>query len=339
MNHLLKQTIAIAALPLFVSTSVAADPADEPPVVVESDRAEGNVRVIIREVDEEVETRIVAFVGVGTSEVGPALAAQLGLPEGMGLLVEVVVDDSPAMAAGVEVNDVLVKFDDQMVVNTPQLTTLIRMKEPGETVKLTLIRKAQEQVIDVELGEQEVRPTMTFRMLPPGLAVPPAEFPGWAIDGRGIDRLDVDGLRFFRTDAEFLDAEEMREMFLDAREGTERAREALERLREFNDLRAPGVMGLRGPLPANGTVVISDSGADGSAATITRNADGLRFKLTQDGEVVFDGPVETDEQREALTDEQRERLEYLLDLLPEFVEEEPEEGERADAEDVETLRL
>ena len=42
------------------------------------------------------------YVGVVTSPVPPALAAQLGLGEGFGVVVDEVVPDSPAKAAGIE---------------------------------------------------------------------------------------------------------------------------------------------------------------------------------------------------------------------------------------------
>ncbi|MEM8872699.1 MAG: PDZ domain-containing protein [Planctomycetota bacterium] len=306
MNAWLKKLVLPVCAFGFVPLALADGPAE---IIVEDEldtvileEGEGQIRVVVNgERDLGGESRIVAFVGIGTEQVSPALASQLGLDEGLGLLVELVVEDSPAAEAGLEANDVLVKFNDQLLVNTEQLTALIRMNEPGDTVELTLIRRAEERTIEVELGEQEIRPSMIFRVLP-GEA-------RWAPEILEQQRAELAEMA--------IDLEVLRD------ELGERHPFLLERNGQFlemeNEFFFPGVA----KLPTDGKVVISDSAADGSAATVTRDEDGLRFKLVEDGEVVFDGPVETEEQREELTDEQLDRLEYLLDMLPEFEDEKP----------------
>jgi hypothetical protein len=99
-----------------------------------------------------------AFLGVSTSPVPDALRHQLGLPEGVGLVVEVVEKDSPAEKAGLKQYDILNKLDDQLLVNAEQLAVLIRAHKGGETVKLSITRGGKEQSVPATLIEKDVKP-------------------------------------------------------------------------------------------------------------------------------------------------------------------------------------
>lgn len=94
------------------------------------------------------------YLGIETSEVPAALAAQTGLQPGFGLLTEQVIPDSPAAAAGLQRYDILKKLNDQLLVSPSQLSTLVRAESKGAKVTLTIIRKGAEQTITAELGEK-----------------------------------------------------------------------------------------------------------------------------------------------------------------------------------------
>jgi hypothetical protein len=95
------------------------------------------------------------YLGVGTSSPPDALTEQLKLTKGLGLLVDSVEPDSPAAAAGLRPFDVLQKLDDQLLVNSEQLTVLIRNHRPGDQVELILLREAQPLRIRATLGERQ----------------------------------------------------------------------------------------------------------------------------------------------------------------------------------------
>ncbi|QIF00791.1 PDZ domain-containing protein [Roseimicrobium sp. ORNL1] len=95
----------------------------------------------------------VPFLGVVLGPVDASLGSQLGLPDGIGVLVRAVMDDSPAAKAGVIEHDVLHYFNDQLLVNEPQLQTLVQQAGIGNEVKLTLFRRGKSEVITVKLGE------------------------------------------------------------------------------------------------------------------------------------------------------------------------------------------
>ena len=57
----------------------------------------------------------VTFLGVETSEVPNVVSEQLGLAKGFGLVVDYVVPDGPAAAAGVQQNDIIKMLNDQIL--------------------------------------------------------------------------------------------------------------------------------------------------------------------------------------------------------------------------------
>src|SRR5687767_13080737 len=79
------------------------------------------------EAQKPAETVKAAFLGVGVEKPSETLRAQLGLQEGVGLVVNLVEENSPAKGAGIRQHDVLHKLDDQLLVNEEQLVTLVRL--------------------------------------------------------------------------------------------------------------------------------------------------------------------------------------------------------------------
>jgi len=94
------------------------------------------------------------YLGVVSSPAHPALAAQLGLNEGFGLVVDEVLPESPAQAAGVQRHDVLKLLNEQQLTDPAQLGALVRSLGKDTEVALTLIRKGQEQKLTMKIGEK-----------------------------------------------------------------------------------------------------------------------------------------------------------------------------------------
>ena len=105
------------------------------------------------------EQKLSAYIGVLTREVPAELRAQLSLAEGFGLLIDEVLPESPAKAAGLKEYDVLVKFEDQQLVNMEQFMSLVRSKKKGDVVQLTVISGGKESKVPVTLGEHQVAST------------------------------------------------------------------------------------------------------------------------------------------------------------------------------------
>jgi serine protease Do len=99
----------------------------------------------------------VTFLGVETSSVPRVVSEQLGLAKGFGLVVDYVVPDGPAAAAGVQQNDIIKMFNDQILMDPDQLAKLVRSYPEGTNVTLTILRKNAETKVTVKLGKKEIR--------------------------------------------------------------------------------------------------------------------------------------------------------------------------------------
>ena len=95
------------------------------------------------------------FLGVETSQVPTVVSEQLGLSKGLGLVVEYVVPDSPAAAAGIQQNDILKMLNDQILIEPSQLRKLLQTFSDGADVTLTILRKGQEQKVTLKLTKKE----------------------------------------------------------------------------------------------------------------------------------------------------------------------------------------
>ncbi len=99
----------------------------------------------------------VTYLGVETSDVPRVLSEQLGLARGFGVVVDYVVPDGPAAAAGVKESDILKMLNDQILTGPEQLGKLVRSFPEGTNITLTVLRKGAESKITVKLGKHEVR--------------------------------------------------------------------------------------------------------------------------------------------------------------------------------------
>jgi hypothetical protein len=98
------------------------------------------------------------YLGVSASPAPTVIRKQLALPEGMGLVVDIVVPNSPAAEAGLREFDVMQKLDDQLLVNPEQLAVLVRSHKPGEEIKLTVFREGRLTTLTAKLTEHEIEP-------------------------------------------------------------------------------------------------------------------------------------------------------------------------------------
>jgi PDZ domain len=88
------------------------------------------------------------WIGITAADADDALRSQLGIPEGQGLVVTEVYDESAAAAAGIEVHDVVLEFENSPLSSVEELNS--RIQEVGEqpaTVKL--IRGGDELTLKV----------------------------------------------------------------------------------------------------------------------------------------------------------------------------------------------
>lgn len=93
------------------------------------------------------------YLGIYATPVNPSVSNQLNLTANFYLNVERVETNSPAEKGGVQKFDILMQFNDQVLINPEQLKCLVRSKQPGEEVVVTIMRKGKKQKITLILGK------------------------------------------------------------------------------------------------------------------------------------------------------------------------------------------
>jgi len=110
-----------------------------------------------------------AFLGVTSESLYPQLAEHLGLDTKSGAMITDVVGDSPADKAGLKGStgettfqlqhvktggDVVIAVDGKPVFQNNDLSELVALHKPGDTVKLDIIRGGHPATVDVTLGSR-----------------------------------------------------------------------------------------------------------------------------------------------------------------------------------------
>jgi hypothetical protein len=118
-------------------------------------------------------------LGVAVSNPDAELRSQLDLPDGVGLVVEQVMPNTMAASAGLKQYDVLQKIDDQLVINSDQVSVLLRMHKPGQKMTLTVLRHGKAQELTASIGQTHQRPAASNGNRPP-------RWPGQGMNGMGM---------------------------------------------------------------------------------------------------------------------------------------------------------
>jgi serine protease Do len=93
------------------------------------------------------------WIGVATEPLTRELAESLGLRDTRGVVISRVLPKSPASAAGLEQNDVIVSFEGTPIDGYQQLLRLSAEAEVGNTVKLEIIRRRERRTVAVKIAE------------------------------------------------------------------------------------------------------------------------------------------------------------------------------------------
>ena len=123
---------------------------------------------IIKRKTANSEPRI--YLGVALSPVSEALRSHLKLRKNSGVLVNHVIENSPASEAGILQYDVLTHLDDQLLLNQQQLVSLLATYDEGDNVTVHFFREGAQKTLVVSLQEKSLPPIETDlrKILPQG---------------------------------------------------------------------------------------------------------------------------------------------------------------------------
>jgi hypothetical protein len=227
----------------------------------------------------------VAFLGTATMTAPAVVTSQLGLPEGEGLVVDMVAPGSPSEHV-LQVNDVLTRFDDQILVNPGQLAVLVHAHAAGDRVTLTYLRAGKAQTASVKLGSHP----MPQQVFSPEMGERNFLFHG-PFHQTDLKMDERDPIKAFTPDRSTL--------MIQRHFGDDPAMGAAVHAVKFDGL--------------NGHLVYSD---DGKTFDLTLSGGKADLKVTDDkAGVLFSGPVNTPEERAKVPAALKGRLESLEHTL------------------------
>jgi serine protease Do len=94
-----------------------------------------------------------AQIGIGLQSISPVLAAALNLPRSYGVIVSDVLPNSPAMAAGLRIGDIVLTIDGRMADSVPYASFRLMSVDAGSKVHLEVLRDKQKLAFDVPVIE------------------------------------------------------------------------------------------------------------------------------------------------------------------------------------------
>jgi len=94
-------------------------------------------------------------IGVGIAEVTKDVAEPLGLQRAAGALVRNVEAGGPAEKGGLEVGDIILKFDNRAIERSSDLPRIVGSTKPGTKVPVTVWRKGANKDLTIAVAEME----------------------------------------------------------------------------------------------------------------------------------------------------------------------------------------
>lgn len=94
-------------------------------------------------------------IGVGIAEVTKDVAEPLGLPRAAGALVRNVESGGPAEKGGVEVGDIILRYDGRPIERSTDLPRMVGNTKPGSKVPVTVWRKGANRELSVTVAEMQ----------------------------------------------------------------------------------------------------------------------------------------------------------------------------------------
>ena len=92
------------------------------------------------------------YLGIHGTDIPENMAETLGTQEGV--YIKEIEIDSPAMAAGIQGGDVLIRVGNISVANYNDLLNILYSAQPEDTIKITVLRQEKEMNMDVTLGRR-----------------------------------------------------------------------------------------------------------------------------------------------------------------------------------------
>ena len=271
--------------------------------------------------------------------ISPAVVTELArrgvtskdVPPGVGVMVAFVDPKGPSMGVLAE-DDILVRLDDQVLVNPEQFRALIGMRKPGDVVKIVAVREDEVVNVDLKLGSRNAPVSAApkaKKSTAPKADVKPADEPAPAQAPQAVVPprmgITINGQTFeFNQDPMQGFPPEIVQQFNEMRQRgmavPQEPQAQVEAAPEKKSAPAPQAPALQSKSKSfsfsfgNGASVSSNSVASDRDGTVAiEERDGKKHAVIKDasGKVLFDGDVTTDEARAKMNPKLRDRLKLV----------------------------
>jgi serine protease Do len=268
------------------------------------EEAAANRAVEVPEVQEDIkQADPSAWLGVFSQEADEALSAQLGIDGGV--VLRFVAEDSPAAAAGLKMHDVVSAVDGEKLTTQDELRAAVLDHKPGDELKLDVVSGGVKKEVSVKLGERPAEMAQLPGALPPGRDGD-ERFPDLRRQMREL-RLGGAGGQFEKEMEGQLKRMEEQLRKMEQQPGF-RGFPGMDWEELLKDL-PKGGNGLNLNLKSSGSVKLFDE----HGSVEMEMADGGKEVKVRDkaGELLYEGPWDTPQDKAAVAPEIRERVERL----------------------------
>ena len=259
-----------------------------------------NLSLVAKNKDSDDPTT--AYLGIYATKVNPNVSHQLKLTENLYLNVELVAKNSPAEKAGIQKFDLLLQLNDQILVNQEQLKYLVSSKIPTDEVILTLLRQGKKQKITVKLGETNLTEEDPLRNF--GLS---NRFPQY-------DPFGMDSFLHNPENLQDLIERHSRQPLLHFNQNRVRHRKILPPNQwEDEPLHPKTNIESFSKQTSQSQIMITDE--EGTLEWTEKNGQKSLRATDPYGKVLFDGPIDNEEERKALSKKLKSRLKKLEEQI------------------------
>jgi hypothetical protein len=240
-----------------------------------------------------------AFLGVVSEPVPETFASHFGIDKA--IVVKGLMPDGPAAQAGIAANDIITHIGGQAIQSPDELTRKVATHQPGEKIRVAIIRKGKSQDLDVTLGQ---RPNNFTEAAPePREAKPDLNAIPNELRERARQML---GENFGEREMNF--EQQLQGMFPEVNDAMKQLRQHMENA--MRNLEAPKITRERGIQLQQGTTFrLSDE--KGCVEIQTNNGSKEVTVRDADQKVAWSGPWDTAQDKAAAPEEVRKRIEAL----------------------------
>lgn len=260
-----------------------------------------------------------ARLGIVPGTVPQAVVAQLELSGFPGVLVTKVMPDSPAAKAGIQKNDVIVKLGGISLSGPRSVTEALTEKVPGDKITVVFYRKGKRETADITLDggtlsadeilaaqgdprtQPRVVPSVRRQMAPTAGMAARQALPQRILD---MQQMMDDFLKDSAIDDSRMDD------IISRMDLTPGAARMLRSLQGLHQMPMPPMGKVSGGGLSTSTVQMSD--ANGTIVVSSSSQAGVTVHVTDAaGKVLYSGPYNTQEEKDAVPEPVRERLKNI----------------------------